>query len=485
MSLAALVDAHPATPIFLLCRATSAASVFFQHLLLNTIWFPLQSGHFSSVWQLSDPCFAVHPTPCHLWSLVRWWPEQQPHFGLLPHLFSMWPHPQQSSNLLSGSVYVYLSTRYHTPASSMPVLKKFCATLLPFTMKTTDDAAISAFCLLSLMVQGFASDHTWVGLTIPSFTASNFSRIFCRRSVPFPMYHLRGTAWIVSCSTDSFSSTSTTPSSTVLTAVMMMSRYCRAISAVAFGCVIAEIAPLAFLLALMILMWAGAFLWKSALLIADAISWSILLESSTLSSLLNMRRVSAILDPAVGAVPGPGLTGALWLLSRGGTVSHRLAGVGADFGLGADHGLGCSLSCRLGFGFWCSCWSFSGLPSRVVSACCDASSSPPSVLAVILLSFCRTSWPGATPFMTFAIMFVMPAPHSLSSSWQASHFCSLSCIHAIIPCHCVSSQAARDCHRLASCWTFWCSCISFCDCCRIVLSIRLLQSLGATAVARA
>jgi hypothetical protein len=66
---------------------------------------------------------------------------------------------------------------------------------------------------------------------------------------------------------------------------------------------------LAFLLAFMILMWAGAFWWKSALLIADAISWSIFVESGTLSSLLNIRRLCAMLDPAIGAGPGP--TGAL------------------------------------------------------------------------------------------------------------------------------------------------------------------------------
>jgi len=53
-----------------------------------------------------------------------------------------------------------------------------------------------------------------------------------------------------------FSSTSTTPLSTVLAAMIMMSRSCIAISAVAFGCVIAVIAPLAFLFAFMILMWA-------------------------------------------------------------------------------------------------------------------------------------------------------------------------------------------------------------------------------------
>jgi len=94
----------------------------------------------------------------------------------------------------------------------------------------------------------------------------------------------------------------------------MMSRYWRPISAVAFVCVIAVFAPLALLLAFMILMWAGAFWWKCALLIADAISWSIELQSGTLLSLLSIRHLSAMLDPAVGVGPGPasgpGLTGA-------------------------------------------------------------------------------------------------------------------------------------------------------------------------------
>ena len=163
----------------------------------------------------------------------------------------------------------------------MPFLTMPCAALLPFTTKTTDDAAISLFYLLSLMVRGFGSHRTWVWIVMPSFSASNSSRIICRPSVPFPMYRTRGTAWFFSLSQVSFPSTFTTPLSTVLAVVMMMSRYRRAISGVAFWCVIAVIVPLAFLLAFMILMWAGAWWWNSALLIADAISWSILLGSGT------------------------------------------------------------------------------------------------------------------------------------------------------------------------------------------------------------
>jgi hypothetical protein len=160
-------------------------------------------------------------------------------------------------------------------------------------------------------------------------------------------------------------------------------------------------------------------------------------------------------------------------------VSHCQAGVGTDFGLGAGCSLGCSLSCSLGFCCCCSCWRFSGFSSRVVSLCCKASSPPPSLLPVFWLSFSLASGPCATPFVIFAIMCKMPAPHSLSSSWQASHFWSLPYIHVIIPCHCSSSRADRVSNRFARRPTGQCSCVSACACCRIVPSMRLLQSLGA------
>jgi len=144
----------------------------------------------------------------------------------------MWPHPQQSSLLLSGLSFVYVSTQYHTPAAMMPFLIKLCATLLLFRTKTTDDAAIPPLFLLSLIVRGFASHLTWVMITIPSFSNSNSSRIFCTPSVPFPLYRMSRTGWILCLSQDPFSLTSTTPLSTILAAVMMIPRYCRAISAV-------------------------------------------------------------------------------------------------------------------------------------------------------------------------------------------------------------------------------------------------------------
>jgi hypothetical protein len=188
----------------------------------------------------------------------------------------------------------------------MPFLTKLCATLLPFKTQTTDDAAICPFCLLSLMVPGFTSHRTWVGIAMPLLSALNSSRIFCSSSVSFLMYRLRGTAWIVSLSQVSVSSTSTTPFLTVLAAVMMTSHYNRAISAIAFRCVIAVMSPLVFLLGFMILMRATAYWWNSALLIADTTSWSILSGSGTLASLLRNRHLSAMLDPVVEAGTGPG-----------------------------------------------------------------------------------------------------------------------------------------------------------------------------------
>jgi hypothetical protein len=59
------------------------------------------------------------------------------------------------------------STQCHTPAAFMRVLINFCMPLLPFTTKTTDDAVISPFCLLCLMVRVFPSHCTWVGIATP------------------------------------------------------------------------------------------------------------------------------------------------------------------------------------------------------------------------------------------------------------------------------------------------------------------------------
>jgi len=362
----------------------------------------------------------------------------------------------------------------------MPFLTRPYAALLPFTTKPTDDAANSLFGLLSLMVWGLASHRTWVGIVMPSFFASNSSRIFCRPSVPFPMYRTRGTAWIFSLSQVSFPSTSTTPLSTVLAAVMMRSQYRRAISAVAFWCVIAVMVPFAFLLAFMIQMWAAASWWNSALLIADAISWSILLGSGTLSSLLRIRHLSAMLEPVVRA--GAGLASFFWF--RGGTVSHRLVGVGAgadvvapfgvDVALGVGvvvgAGFGAGAGARFGFGFGfgvgaelsccpgCSCWSSSGLfgsPVCVRSAGIEASRPTPSVSA-----FISSLWPRSVVATTLLTMSVMPLPHSTSSWWYTSRFSSLSSNHVFIPRHCASCSVVCVSSMFAIFAMVRCSCAS-------------------------
>jgi len=85
---------------------------------------------------------------------------------------------------------------------------------------------------------------------------------------------------------------------------------------------------------------------------AEAISWSIILGSGTLSSLHKIRRLSAMLAPVVGV--GAGLASFCWF--RGGTVSHCLDGVGpfaVDMALGTSVGAGLSAGARFGsvFGF--------------------------------------------------------------------------------------------------------------------------------------
>ena len=63
---------------------------------------------------------------------------------------------------------------------------------------------------------------------------------------------------------------------------------------------IALLALLTFLFAFMILLWAAAYWWTSALLIADTISSSILLGGGMLSSPLERRFLSGMLNPVVG-----------------------------------------------------------------------------------------------------------------------------------------------------------------------------------------
>jgi len=138
--------------------------------------------------------------------------------------------------------------------------------------------------------------------------------------------------------------------------------------------------PLAFLFACIIRTCARACCWNSTRLTADEIASSILLGPGMLSSLLRPSYLSAIHEPDFGAEPG------ICLWTRCGTISHHLAGVGADFGLGVFCGFGCSLSCSLCCGCCYGCCRSSGPSSLVVSACCEACSPPKSVLAVISLT---------------------------------------------------------------------------------------------------
>jgi len=180
---------------------------------------------------------------------------------------------------------------------------------------------------------------------------------------------------------------------------MMMSPYLRAIYAVAFWWVIVVLVPLAFLLAFMMLISAVACWWKSALLLADAISWSILLGSGMLSSLFRIRNLPALLNMVVGA----GAKLADIISFRGRTISHRQVGDDADFvtTVSLDGFLSLSIGAGFYFGFGfgfglsfipdCSCWRSSGFscpPVCVKSACIEASRLTPLVSA-LLVSF----WP--------------------------------------------------------------------------------------------
>jgi len=156
--------------------------------------------------------------------------------------------------------------------------------------------------------------------------------------------------------------------------------------------------------------------------------------------------------------------------------------VGADFGFSSYCGLGCRLCCILPFGCCCICWRISGPSFLVVSACCQASNPPRFILPVMSLYCSLASCPGSTPFITFEIMFVQAAPHSVWFSCWICHFCGLSSIHVII------------CHPYASMWdvgvslrftlypTVRCSCLSSSAWYRIVLTVQLLQSLGVMVV---
>jgi hypothetical protein len=80
---------------------------------------------------------------------------------------------------------------YHVHFDSVPhscllhaLLDQTLCSMLPFTTKATYDELISPFCLHSLMVRGFSSQHSWVGIVMSALSASDVSRILCRCSSP-------------------------------------------------------------------------------------------------------------------------------------------------------------------------------------------------------------------------------------------------------------------------------------------------------------
>jgi len=229
----------------------------------------------------------------------------------------------------------------------------------------------------------------------------------------------------------------------------------------------------------MILMWARACRWNSALLMTDAISWSIVLGSRTLSSFLRIRRLPAKLEPVVGA--GAGLARFFWF--HGGTVCHRPVGVGAhvvsvfdadvahlvgvDAGLAAGAGLGLGdvfgsgfaigidLSCLPG----CSCGrssGFSGPPVCVRSACIEPTRPTPSVS-----TFPSSLWSCSVAATALATMSLMPLPHSRSSWWYASRIFSFTSNHNVIHRHCAVCVSSM----FAIFAMIWCSCASWRACC--------------------
>jgi hypothetical protein len=132
----------------------------------------------------------------------------------------------------------------------------------------------------------------------------------------------------------------------------------------------------------------------------------------------------------------------------------------------------------MGISCSCSCWRLSSPSSCIVTGCHEAVNPASSALTVISISFSLHFCPCATPFIVFANRFVMPTHLSLASSWRASHFYTLSCIHDIIPSHCASSRAALACNSFATCPTVRCSCVSSCFYSLLIHYLQLLQDLG-------
>jgi len=213
---------------------------------------------------------------------------------------------------------------------------------------------------------------------------------------------------------------------TVLTAMMMTLQFLRAISAVVFCCVIAMIAPFAFFFEFIIPIRAGICYWKSALCVANAMSWSIMLGRLTVWSLFPIWRLSAMQEPVVGTGAAAGKAG--FLSCHGCTVSHSLVDAGTDVvtTLGVDVVLGIGVNIVIGSWFricsgfalsslpYCGCWHTSGDfgPPVYISSVCITPFRPTPSVSTLLSSLCH-SCVAATILVT---MSVMPLPRS-KSSW--------------------------------------------------------------------
>jgi len=161
-------------------------------------------------------------------------------------------------------------------------------------------------------------------------------------------------------------------------------------------------------------------------------------------------------DPADWAGPRPAGAFRLWVCSW--TVSHVLAGVAVGLGLGSCCGSGRCFGCSLGLDVGCCCsWRFSGYPSCVAPACCEASRPPPSCLAVLCLSSVRASWAGAAlptcaSASTFPDISVIPLPHSMLSLWRSSD-------ESVYPPASLSYRAIEPRHAPRELLAIWQSCI--------------------------
>jgi len=299
------------------------------------------------------------------------------------------------------------------------------------------------------------------------------------------MYLTSPNAWTFSLSHDPFSSTSMTPMSTLPAGLITKSGSTLAITASVVWWCIATIAPFAISFTFLIWMWPGAFYKESSLLNPNAISWSILVGRQTLSSLLCIRRLSAMLDPVFGV--GPGLADSIWRCVWGWNISRPRMAVGIGIGFGSCCGWDCYLSCSVGLGFGCCCsWRFLGSLFCLVPACCEASSPVPCSLAVLSHSLFPACWANAAlPALAlasiFAVISVMPVPHSMLCFWQLSQSVSICSSHSFMPSHCISSCATCSYNILAILVTVWCSCVTLHTCCVIVLCIWLPLSPRALA----